>query len=866
MTVLTTLESRRRHLWTAPGNTAAATALCTRACIGDAARHAFVLWLLFLARRRLARRLGAGLAGDGSAVRPHAPRPPPPPWPRPAAAATQPAPPHCPSRRRRRRPCLRCRRARTCRHRRRRPRCPVHGGHAVHREHALLRRAAVRRGDHDRVDADGDVQNDVDRGGGAAVAAHATAPPGTPLPLPPQPQLPPQPRPPPRRRRPPRRRCSCARRKADLYNSAVETALHAAHRWCHTGGWWLGSGEAPHVEACSILEPPAAAAAGRAAVAAARRAAARPRPPARPAALAAQAAAVAAALLAARTRLGAGPGGIDLDRWRRRRLGARDQRAAAAAAPARRDPRVRVPQLPAAVAAAALAAAAHPALALAPAEAAAAAAAAALAAAAPAALHAARRCADACQVRTYLPNGAERLVDYTNDATATAATTAVCGSPGSDSPTRQRTPTDEYVWPSAPAPRPTRAAPQRRTELDPERCFRSVHDLTDHHAERCGRSSRTCVLLEFWCCRRRPRCGYTRRWSSRCSSGVTADLSMPRPRCRKWSRRRCTPPRPPPVTLVATAVAGRPRRRGQPPLATNTYAWTAPAAAHRSPVDPQLRDQYRPAALAEAQRTQGGRRCRRDGCSSIRRRRQSLCGAGDNGFVVYDPFIPPPAIPFRRRRRRRRATSPTARRCRGRRWVQLAPSSPAAPTSASTAPGLWPCKAACDACYATHCNNPPSPLQPPPPPHGSLAAVTGAAATAARPRAAAAVHATRVLRRLSACGEPLGPYPNGCRPRASIQPGRRISIRRQTCLDCYTATAGCWARFVPRLPPQPPPRRHGSRSAQPTTATDTLPPLPSQPPDSPSPPTPPSPPPACEYVHCSAVPRVRHAVQLRHRA
>ena len=117
---------------------------------------------------------------------------------------------------------------------------------------------------------------------------------------------------------------------------------------------------------------------------------------------------------------------------------------------------------------------------------------------------------DACQVRTYLPNGAERLVDYTDDAH--------CDDGGDDSQFAscplgtdctdcgKRTPIGEYecrpigAGTEAAACALLRAAHAHRTVVDAHGCFRSAHDLTDHHVQSKLRplDPHMCVLIAFY--------------------------------------------------------------------------------------------------------------------------------------------------------------------------------------------------------------------------------------------------------------------------------------------------------------------------------------------------------------------------------
>ena len=119
-------------------------------------------------------------------------------------------------------------------------------------------------------------------------------------------------------------------------------------------------------------------------------------------------------------------------------------------------------------------------------------------------------CMDACQVRTYLPNGAERLVDYTDDAH--------CDDGGDDSQFAscplgtdctdcgKRTPIGEYecrpigAGTEAAACALLRAAHAHRTVVDAHGCFRSAHDLTDHHVQSKLRplDPHMCVLIAFY--------------------------------------------------------------------------------------------------------------------------------------------------------------------------------------------------------------------------------------------------------------------------------------------------------------------------------------------------------------------------------
>ena len=485
---------------------------------------------------------------------------------------------------------------------------------------------------------------------------------------------------------------------------------------------------------------------------------------------------------------------------------------------------------------------------------------------------------DACQVRTYLPNGAERLVDYTNDAHCDDggdnSQFASCPLGSDCSDCGKRTPTGEYecvaIGAGTEADACAALAAAHSERYDPERCFRSAHDLTDHHVQSKLRPAEPhmCVLLEFWSPPPPPEV----RWHTALvievfESAVTADPSMPSTALQEAVETAVHTIAP---TAVVTLVANGGRRLAeaaegtQPPLATNEYAWTAPAACLTEALSTlNYEISIARAALAEAQLTQ----VRAALAGAMAQFNQaaggnSLCGAGDNGFVVYDPFIPPPAIPFP-------PPPPPPPAChvahcsavQGQTMVYNCgdPFLTGCPDLSLYGPQVFgPCKAACDACYATHCNNPPSPPQPPPPPYTDPSPPSPVPSPPPPDPAPPPPYTPLVCSvGCPQCGEPLGPYPNGMPAAcASIQPGSaNFDSCRQTCLDCYTATAGCWARFVPRPPPQPPPPPYTDPDPpSPPPPPMAPPPLPSQPPDSPSPPTPPSPPPACEYVHCSAVP------------
>ena len=104
-------------------------------------------------------------------------------------------------------------------------------------------------------------QDDECRDGGpGSVAFHLCAY-GTdcadcgPRPALPPPSPPPQPDPPPPAPQPPMQPCTetCQR----FYTREGETALEAAHNWCHNETWWTHHpAEAPHIEGCRILQPP----------------------------------------------------------------------------------------------------------------------------------------------------------------------------------------------------------------------------------------------------------------------------------------------------------------------------------------------------------------------------------------------------------------------------------------------------------------------------------------------------------------------------------------------------------------------------------------------------------------------------------